>query len=219
MTSKSEVKTSFNNTELWKARQLKEYRRLNNLCFNCGDKYTPTHTYSTPTTNLHMIQPATVYGSQFLSDDLLDAMDNLQLFSMKDDDYLSLYALSGQPQQRSIQLRALVQNQALVILVDSGSSHTFLNSKIAHKLKVDFSPISPLSVKVVNGALLPCTSEVKGFQWWIHGNTFQMDAKVLDMGAYDLVLGMNWLKQFRPMVCDWLDKWIKFQYQDTIVRL
>jgi hypothetical protein len=46
-----------------------------------------------------------------------------------------------------------------------------------------------------------------------------MDAKVLDMGAYDLVLGMNWLKQFRPMVCDWLDKWIKFQYQDTIVRL
>jgi hypothetical protein len=55
-----------------------------------------------------MIQPATVYGSQFLLDDLLDAMDNVQLFSMKDDDYLSLYALSGQPQQRSIQLRALV---------------------------------------------------------------------------------------------------------------
>jgi hypothetical protein len=38
---------------------------------------------------------------------------------MKDDAYLSLHALSDQPQQRSIQLRALVQNQALVILVDS----------------------------------------------------------------------------------------------------
>jgi hypothetical protein len=79
---------------------------------------------------------------------------------MKDDAYLSLHALSDQPQQRSIQLRALVQNQALVILVDSRSSHTFLNSKIAHKLKGDLSPISTLSVKVANGALLPCTSEV-----------------------------------------------------------
>jgi hypothetical protein len=45
------------------------------------------------------------------------------------------------------------------------------------------------------------------------------DAKVLDMGAYDLVLGMDWLEQFRPMVCDWLHKWIEFTYNDATVRL
>jgi hypothetical protein len=46
-----------------------------------------------------------------------------------------------------------------------------------------------------------------------------MDANVLDMGAYDLVLGMDWLEQVRPMVCDWLHKWIEFTYNDATVRL
>jgi hypothetical protein len=54
----------------------------------------------------------------------------------------------GQPQQKGIQLRALVKNQALV-----------------HKLHVTTTPLSPLSIRVANGASLRCTSEVKGFEW------------------------------------------------------
>jgi hypothetical protein len=99
-------------------------------------------------------------------------------------------------------LRALVKNLTLIILVDSGSSHTFLNSAIAHKLKVDATPISPLSIKVANRNTVSCTSEVKKFTCWIQGHTLQMDAKVIDMGAYDMVSGMDWLENFRPMVCD-----------------
>lgn len=29
--------------DLWKAKQLKDYRRAQDLCFKCGDKYTPEH--------------------------------------------------------------------------------------------------------------------------------------------------------------------------------
>jgi hypothetical protein len=39
------------------------------------------------------------------------------------------------------------------------------------------------------------------------------------MGAYDLVLGMDWLEKFRPMTCDWLERWIEFEYTNTKVRL
>jgi hypothetical protein len=42
---------------------------------------------------------------------------------------------------------------------------------------------------------------------------------VIDMGAYDLVLGMDWLELYRPMVCDWLEKWIEFQMNSKTVRL
>jgi hypothetical protein len=138
---------------------------------------------------------------------------------MQDECYLSLHAMSGQPQHKVIQLRALVQNQALIILIDSGSSHTFLNIAIANKLQVQKTAIPALSVRVANGASLPCTSEVKKFDWWIQGLTFAVDAKIMDMGAYDLVLGMDWLEQFTPMTYDWLHKWIEFQYHNTTVRL
>jgi hypothetical protein len=29
--------------DFWKDRQLRDYRRLHNLCFKCGEKYDPTH--------------------------------------------------------------------------------------------------------------------------------------------------------------------------------
>jgi hypothetical protein len=125
-----------------------------------------------------------------------------QLLLMNDEAYLSLLAMSRQLHQKSIQLRAMVKNHALVILVDSGSSHTFQNSKMVHKIHVITSHVPPMSVKVANGALLSFTSVGKGFEWWIQGHTFQMDAKKLEMGASDLVLGMDWLNQFGPKVCD-----------------
>jgi predicted aspartyl protease len=125
---------------------------------------------------------------------------------------LSLHALSGQPQHRAIQLSALVKNQVLVVPIDSGSSHTFLNSVLAQKLQATTTPLPPMSVKVANGASLSCTAEVKNFELWVQGYTFQVDAKLIDIGAYDLVLGMDWMERFSPMTCDWLAKWIEFSY-------
>jgi hypothetical protein len=39
------------------------------------------------------------------------------------------------------------------------------------------------------------------------------------MGAYDLVLSMDWLERFRPMTCDLLQKWIEFEYKNKMIRL
>lgn len=33
----------FEKGDLWKAKQLKDYRRANGLCFKCGQKYSPEH--------------------------------------------------------------------------------------------------------------------------------------------------------------------------------
>lgn len=41
--AKSRLNTATQPGDLWKARQLKEYRITNNLCFSCGDKYVPGH--------------------------------------------------------------------------------------------------------------------------------------------------------------------------------
>jgi hypothetical protein len=51
------------------------------------------------------------------------------------------------------------------------------------------------------------------------GEYLQVDARVLGMTAYDLILGMDWLEQHGPMTCDWLMKWVEFDYQGSIVRL
>jgi predicted aspartyl protease len=60
------------------------------------------------------------------------------------------------PQHKAIQFKAMVKNQVLIILVDFGSSHTFMNSDIASKLKVVSNLVMPMRVKVANGASIPC---------------------------------------------------------------
>lgn len=43
--------------------------------------------------------------------------------------------------------------------------------------------------------------------------------RILDLGAYDAVLGMDWLDSFSPMTCHWRNKHIFFPYGDKEVHL
>jgi hypothetical protein len=97
------------------------------MCFKCGDKYSPTQTYKSHESTLHVMDQVTSDGGEFLSDEVLELLLKPQLHLIQDDCYLSLNALSGKPQHKATQLRALVKNRIVVILVDSSSFHTFLN--------------------------------------------------------------------------------------------
>jgi hypothetical protein len=77
---KTGSKATFSPTEMWKARQLKEYRRSNGLCFKCGDKFAPGHRCNvtpatTPPTQLSvMLESEMGDGSGLLSEEMLDAL-------------------------------------------------------------------------------------------------------------------------------------------------
>lgn len=101
--------------------------------------------------------------------------------------------------------------------MDSGSSHTFLNASMLERITNPATPITPMRVQVANGGTM--WAEVNGLEWWIQGHTFTTNARVIELAAYDLILGMDWLEQFSPMTCDWLAKWIEFKHNGQMVRL
>jgi hypothetical protein len=49
-------KSSFSASDMWKARQLKEYRRTNGLCYKCGEKIVPGHKCSVPQSGQQVAQ-------------------------------------------------------------------------------------------------------------------------------------------------------------------
>jgi hypothetical protein len=153
-----------------------------------------------------------------LSEDILNALE-MHSASTEEDCFLSLNAIVGTQNNKVIHLVVLVNNQVISILVDSESSHTFLNEAMLLRLACKVTAVPKMIVKVANGDIVFSDREVKDFHWWIQGHTFKVDAKILDLAAYDLILGMDWLEQHRPMTCDWLLKWIEFDYQGSRVRL
>lgn len=89
----------------------------------------------------------------------------------------------------------------MLLLIDSGSTHTFVNRAFVERANCQIDSAPTVHVRVANGQMLSSDAQVKGLQWWTRGATFTTDMRVLDFGAYDVILGIDWLQQFSPMLC------------------
>jgi hypothetical protein len=78
----------FEKGEIRKAKQLKDYRRANNLCFKCGENFAPGHVCAVPTAG----QLKTMQENEILSDEILDM---LVTHGEDYDCHVSLNATSG----------------------------------------------------------------------------------------------------------------------------
>jgi hypothetical protein len=113
---------------------------------------------------------------------------------------LSLNAMSGTDTGDSMRVRALVQNKVMLILVYSGSSHSFVSSSFLLKTNIQSQEITPMHVRVANGEMIMPSRKVSRLEWWAQGYTFHTDMRVLSMEAYDATLGYDWSRTHSPMV-------------------
>lgn len=116
---------------------------------------------------------------------------------------LSLNAVSGTDDGEVLKLRALVKNKVMLILVDSDSSHSFVSSAFISKCGIPTQAMQPKIVKVANGETMVTNQQVSHMEWWIQGHTLNSNMNVLDLGAFDAILGFDWLKAHSPMTCHW----------------
>lgn len=107
----------------------------------------------------------------------------------------------------------------MLILVDSGSTHSFVNAAFVQRAGCQVQAMPPIPVRVANGDKLQSDGIVPELSWWIHGTTFTTDMRVLPLGAYDAILGMDWLARYSPMNCHWGNKTLQFEYQGRSVFL
>jgi hypothetical protein len=153
-----------------------------------------------------------------LSEDVLELLE-LQDLANAQELSLSVHALSGSKAPDTIRNRALVDNQVMLILVDSGSSHSFINSAFLHRINCPTTKISEATVNVANGETLICDTLVPELTWWAQGHTFTTDMRVLSLGAYDAILGVDWLKRCGDMRCSWVTKVLKFEHKGEEITL
>uniref|UniRef100_A0ACD5UZ83 Uncharacterized protein n=1 Tax=Avena sativa TaxID=4498 RepID=A0ACD5UZ83_AVESA len=204
--------------EVWKAQQLKEYRRVHGLCYKCGEKYAPGHQCTPPVVaQLKAMQVDQTH--EFLSDEILEVVTGMESMTLNDTERLSLHALQGTDTDSTIHLPAEINNLTMLMLIDSGSTSSFLDASMVSKLGLIPQARPPVYVKVANGDRLLCTQVIPNFTWSTQGHKFTHNMQVLDMGGYEAVLGMDWLQKFRPMNCDWVAKWLEFEHEGGLVKL
>jgi hypothetical protein len=80
---------------------------------------------------------------------------------------LSVVAVTGVAFPRTMCFWGLLGNQHIWILLDSGSSHTFISPAVASQYGSVESLYFPLKVQVANGQLLVCNSHILATNWSI----------------------------------------------------
>lgn len=128
-------------------------------------------------------------------------------------------ALSGTAGPKTLQLQGIIQGTPIKILVDSGSTNSFISEPIAQLLSD--RPMQPVNVrvKVANGGVMQCSAVFPSSPWTMQGYSFAQDLRVLPLQAYDLVLGMDWLEKYSPMKVHWGNKWMLIPHQGASVLL
>jgi hypothetical protein len=105
--------------------------------------------------------------------------------------------------RKTIRFGGFIGKQELSILLDSGSSSTFISEYVAQGCKSQLKPCSELQFVAADGLPMVSNQYIPGFQWFIQGQSFSYDVRVLPLKCYDMILGANWLEDHSPTCIHW----------------
>ncbi|KAL0282300.1 UNVERIFIED_CONTAM: Retrovirus-related Pol polyprotein from transposon [Sesamum angustifolium] len=92
--------------------------------------------------------------------------------------------------------------QEVLKLIDSGSTHCFINEKITRTLGCELECTTTMMIRVADGSKLNSKLICPKFSWEVQGHRFSHPVRLLKLGGYDLVLGCDWLSNYNPMELD-----------------
>lgn len=152
--NKAEAKPTNTSSQLWQDRQLRDYRKDNGLCYDCGEKFVPGHMQvytkrNKPAANALVLNDL----DRDLSDEVLNALATEDVLQEEFGE-LSLNAMSSIDNIDCIKIKARVKDKVMLILLDSGSTHSFISSKFVDLIKAPTIQIAPKRVTLADGKTL-----------------------------------------------------------------
>jgi hypothetical protein len=194
-----------------KLASLMAYQKAKGLCYKCGLPYTRGH-HCADNVQLPIVEELwqMIHGQSSEDDKSSEELNTMSL---------SQAAAEGFSAPKTMQFVGHIQGWDLLIQLDSDSSHSFLSTQVAaHVTGLSQMP-QKLSVKVANGSVMNCSQELLGVVWSLSCYEFKSNLRVLPLQTYDLIIGMDWLEMFSPMMVHWYNKWLLLPYKGSWIKL
>ncbi|GFZ10853.1 hypothetical protein Acr_22g0002510 [Actinidia rufa] len=162
-----------------------EEKKAKGLCFKCNERYTRGHQCKKK--QLYAIDVDDGEQEDY-DQELPQDEGNEEVLEQESDLQISINALTRLVSYRTMRVQGFVKKKEVVILIDIGSTHNFLNQEVVRRAGVETIETNPLTVFVANGTKLISTVACKGFKWEMQGVIFQTDTRVLPLKGCDMVL-------------------------------
>jgi hypothetical protein len=189
-----------------------EDRRLKGFCFRCDEKFMPGNRCR----NKMVYSLSVVEEEEIIQEE--EAAEE-EVISREVTPHISLDALEGIVGLNTMKVNGKMDKTTMCILIDSGSTHKFLNTAVAIKLQYQLTYIKPMTVQIANGDKMVCKSICKGLRWKMQGISFQADVFIIDLNNCEMVLGIQWLSLLGDILCNYKYLWMSFDWQGQRVLL
>lgn len=190
-------------------------RRERGLCFTCDERYHRGHKCAARVFLLVAEEEEPVPTQIDPSDpppDPLDEMDPQQA-------QISLNSLVGHLAPEALRLGGVMSDHRVVLLIDGGSIHNFVQPHVVTQLGLPCRPTSPLRMMVGNGHRLDCSKICEGVPITIQDLVFTVDLYVLPISGANVVLGVQWLRTLGPILTDYSSLRMQFFHKNQLVEL
>ena len=100
----------------------------------------------------------------------------------------------------------------VIFLIDTGSTHNFVDHDLSKRIGASLYHIPDLTVTVANGEHLKATELCPHLMWEVQGVTQSADFLVLPLKGCDAVLRIQWLITLRPILWDFQELSLSFEW-------
>ncbi|KAI4365153.1 hypothetical protein MLD38_021167 [Melastoma candidum] len=193
-----------------------EEKRLKGLCFWCDEKYTLNHMC-----NNRRLYSITLEAEEVSKDTEGEAEEDVGTVEVETL-VVSLHALHGvtmSHKNHTMKVVGYYKRRRLTILIDSGSTHNFLDVGVAKQVGCSIQSIPQKGVMVANGEKMTCVSIVKVFRWQMQGHDYEADVLLMPLKGSEMILGMEWLNSLGKVLWDFTTLTMQYDHGGKSIKL
>lgn len=191
-------------------------RKAQGLCFNCNERFTAGH--KCQGMQLLLLEGPTGFN-EITYEEVTEEADVEEATREIDEPEITLHALTGWSAPRTMRVDAKVGVFNAVVLIDSGSTHNFVSTRMADRLRLPVVPTETFTVWVANGARLQCQGKFEKVQVLLQEIPFSLTLYSLPLADLDIVLGVQWLEMLGYVICNWRTLTMKFYWENLARQL
>lgn len=195
-------------------------KRAKGLCFKCDDKWVAGHRCKHRELNVLLMDDANEDGSENAGSEPPPSPTEEEPVDGKGHPEVSLNSVVGLSNPKTMKLKRLLGNHEVIVLIDPGATHNFVSLAKAMALPLPITDEGGFGVSLGNGETVKGKGVCKDVMLQLDGGVVvQDDFLPLELGATDIILGIQWVEQLGPVTTNWKTQVMQFQVGTNLVTL